>query len=163
MALGLLEDIAVTQGLREALPFLSSLVEASPDLSARAILGAARAIGLSFSDAPAFNIVAQLKANISIRDQFNLTSFTSLPSIDSLERSVAPLSKNYSFLVSITGFNGVTGEREQRHVTVVSDTLLTPEQILETAINIPSGNPGSQLLSNATVNIERGTVSPFAL
>lgn len=163
MALGLLADIAVTKGLREALPYLTHLVEADPNASARSILTAARSLGLSFTDAPAFNIVSQLKANLSIRDKFRTTDFTSLPSIDSLERAVSPLSKNYSFLVSITGFNGVTGARERRHVTVVSDTLLTPEQVLETALAIPSGQPGSQLLGNATVNIERGMVSPLAL
>lgn len=163
MVLGLLSAIAVTKGLREALPFLTGLVEADPTLSARSIIAAARAAGLSFQDAPAFNIISQLKANLDIREAFHLTDFTSLPDINSLERAVSPLSKNYSFLASITGYNSVTGARERRLVTVVSDTLLTPEQIFETVLSLPSGTPGSQILSNATVNIESGKVSPFAL
>lgn len=161
MAFGLLEDLAVTKGLREALPYLTSLVEAEPALSARSIISTLRSQGLSFGDAGAFNIISQLKANLDVRELFQTTDLTSLPEIESLERAVSPLSKNYSFLVSIKGFNGVTGERETRHVTIVSDTLLTPEQILTTAQSLPSGAPGSQVLGNSTISIEAGFRSPF--
>lgn len=162
MVLAVLADILVTKGLREALPFITGLVEATPEASARSILTAARAAGLSFSNQPAFNLVAQLKANLSIREKFKLTAFDQLPSLDSLEKAVSPLSKNYSFLVKITGFNSATGERERRFVTVVSDSLLSPESILRTANSLPTGNPGSQVLSNQTVSIESASISPFA-
>ncbi len=162
MAISLIEDLLVTKGLREALPFLQAFVEETPEASARSILAAAREAGLSFSNQPAFNIIAQLKANLDIRERFKLTDFTQLPSVDSLEKAITPLSKNYSFLVRITGFNSTTGERERRFVTVVSDNLLTPEQVLMTANNLPTGTPGSQILGNSTVSIQSAMVSPLA-
>ncbi len=161
MVFALLEALGVTKGLREALPFLEHIVTDNPELSARAILGMARDAGLRFTDAPAFNIVAQLKANLNAKELFNLTAFDELPKFTSLERAVTPLAKNYSFLVKITGYNALTGERENRHISVVSDNLLTPADIIKSALNIPNQSPGSSVLSNATVSIVSGKVSPF--
>lgn len=158
----LLAELASTKGLREALPYFAKAVEAAPTLSATEIIAEARGAGLSFRDSGAFNIISQLKANVATRLAFKLTAFDELPSTSALETAVTPLSKDYSFLVSIRGLNQVTGEREKRFVTVVSDELLTPEQILETALGIPTGAPGSQSLINQTVTIESGKISPLA-
>jgi len=153
----------LTKGLRAALPFIESIVNRDPGLSARDVINAARAAGLSFRDAGAFQVIGQLKANVAVRERFRLTDFNGLPSLDSLERALTPLRKDYSFLVRISGFNRASGSREQRFVTVVSDNLLSPAEILQSALKAPSETPGSSPLENATVSIERGMISPLAL
>lgn len=162
MPLSLLADIAITKGLREALPFLEHLVGLDPEASARSILSAARAVGLSFSDGPAFNVVAQIKANIASVSRLNALGPDELPDIAELVRTEAPLKKNYAFVVKITGYNANTGEREERGVTVVSDELLTLNQVFSDASSLPTETPGSSPLANSTLELVRMYASPYA-
>lgn len=163
MVLPLISRIGVTKGLREALPFITSLVESNPTMSARAILVAARDAGLSFRDGPALNVVAQLKANLDIARRFRGIDFNDVPRDSDFEVAVTPLKKDYSYIVQITGLNPATGERERRTVAIASDNALSPESVLESALDLPRDRPGSQGLINTTYNITHAYISPLAI
>ncbi len=154
--------IELTKGLREALPFFEHIIEQSPLASATHVIELARDAGLSFRDSGAFNIISQLKSNASLKAAFKLTSFDSLPDPNTLGIAITPLRKDYSYLVSIKGLNEVTGARERRFVTIVSDDLLSPAQIFKAAMGLPTGQEGSQLLRNQTVTLESALKSPLA-
>lgn len=156
MVAPLLFQSFITKGLREALPFLTYLVEANPTASARSIIADARASGLSFTDTGAFRVIGQLKANLDARRLFGLLDDNELPEPETLGVALGDLRKNYSFAVEIVGLNRASGERETRHVTIVSDDLLTPNQILETAIQLPTHVGGSMGLENAQYRITGG-------
>ncbi len=163
MAIPLLQLVAVTKGLREALPFLEGLVARNPAASATSILKVARDAGLSFRDAPAFQLVGQLKSNLQTLSRLRLTDFAQVPSDEELEVAVTPLRKNYSYLVGIQGTNPLTGGRERRFVTVVSDNSLSPNEVFQTALEAPSGREGSQILNNQRLSLDSAKISPLAL
>ncbi len=64
MILELLEELSLTKGLREALPFFVGFVEEFPDTSATKIIEMARTTGLTFRDSGAFNLIGQLKDTV---------------------------------------------------------------------------------------------------
>lgn len=158
LALGL----TLTKGLREALPFLDSLIDEEPELSARAIIRMLRSQGLGFRDSDAFALIGQLKSNLNARKLFKLTGLDDIPSLDTLEKAVTPLGKDFSFLVKISGFDRNLGERVNRFVTVVSDTLLSLNEILDIAAQAPQGKEGSEALINSRSEVISGKRSPLA-
>lgn len=162
MAIPLLRAIGFTKGLREALPFFEGLVTSNPAASATSILRAARDAGLSFRDGPAFQLISQLKKNRDLLERFKISDPDDVPRVDQLGEDAAPLKRNYAYVASITGFNSATGEREVRHVTVVSDELLSINQIEQSVRDLPRDRPGSQTLSNTTFDLERAVRSPLA-
>lgn len=161
MVLALIEALGVTKGLREAIPFLEGIVTRNPELSARAVIEAAREAGLRFSDGPAFNIISQLKSNLDAKELFGLTDLDELPDLHAFGLSDSPMTRNYQFMVSIRGYNPLTGEREERFISIMSDSILSPAQVIETALALPKDSPGSQWLSNATVTVESAKKSPY--
>lgn len=159
----LLDALANTRGLRQALPFLTKIVQATPELSNAAIMASARAAGLHFENVGVGVVLNQLKANVNIAQQFRVASLDQIPSLDTLGQALTPLKKNYSFIARIAGFNPLTGLRETTHVTVVSDTLMTPADIQAAALRFgDTGQSGAGLI-NRSVSVESGLVSPLAI
>lgn len=162
MALELLEDLVLTKGLKQAIPFLTGIVEANANLTNKAILDIARTAGLSFRDSVAGRVVTQLKADFDIMSRFRLGSLDELPDLRDLITSKDPLSKNYAFLAQVTGTHPETGGRITRNFYITSDTLLTPAQVQSIALGLPGDDGQGYELMNATVNVTRGIKSRYA-
>lgn len=162
MVLALFEGLELSKGLREAIPFLNHIVTDNPELGNQNILDLAREAGLRFTDGPARVIVNQIKSDIKAFQLFNVEALDELPSLRSFGKIDSPLTKNYSFGVKITGYNSLTGERETRNITVVSNELLTPAQIYADALNLPNDKPGSSILSNSVMTIVNAKKSKYA-
>jgi hypothetical protein len=162
MAIPLIRTIGFTKGLREALPFINSLVKRNPIATTESILAAARDAGLRFTNAPARQLVTQLKNNADLLKRFKVRSLDAIPPDAAFGLGEAPLKKNYAYQWSITGYNAFTGERETRYVTVASNKRLSFNDAYESMLGAPDRTPGSQVLSNTTYELEGALRSPLA-
>lgn len=154
MAIALIRTIGFTKGLREALPFFNSIVSKNPAASVTSILDAARGAGLRFTNQPARILVQQLKNNADLLKRFKVRDVFQTPPDRAYGVAETELDKNYSYRWAINGYNPFTGERETRYVTVVSDRRLSINASYEQMLKAPDRNPGSQVLTNATYDLE---------
>ena len=161
MVLALLRTIAMTKGLRAALPFFEALVSRNPTMTARRILEQARGAGLAFRDTPAFQLVAQLKTNQKILSHLMVGSLKEVIPRLGWGKSVTNMTKNYSIVVKIRGYNPLTEKREIRLVTVISNRAMSVNRAFELAALLPSDKPGSQGLENVTYDVESALRSSF--
>lgn len=121
----------LTKGARAALPFLREAAETAA--SASEILRQASELGFAFRRQAGLDIIGALRNNVTAARAIRIAAPTVPLNPKSYGVSITKMLRNYSYTVLTRMRNSETGEVVNQHLTVSSNTVLSKNQILETA------------------------------
>lgn len=123
------------KGEGPAVELIKSLVDTVS--SGAEILRQVRESGLGISNSTGYQVINYLRDTYlpSTSALKNLANDT-LPTINSIPKSVTELLRNFSYKVAVTGSDINTGETRKQYIQISSNQLLTKQQALDAASNI---------------------------
>lgn len=122
---------ALTKSERAALPFLTAA--ANQGLSANEALRQLSAAGMGIRRANALSIYSDLQDQVNARPYFKSVNLNARLDPSRLGQALTKTTGLYTYTVKSTGVNTLTGEKTERFVNVIADTLLTKQEALDTA------------------------------
>lgn len=160
--------LSLLPGEWTAFSFISSL--AKEDISSSEILARVAANGLTIRQNTGLNIINYLRNNtIPATKYLNSLNMNVLPSIARIPQSITTQLRNFAYTVSINGVSQFTGEQLEKFITVSTNSLLSKQQALDTALTMASNATQSGGLipdSGSVVSIQQnsaGLIAPLGL
>lgn len=125
------ETVKVYPDLTTVYDIITNLVNTTT-LSGASILESLRTAGVQIRTQTFYDLLNYTKgAGLSGRNYVGTLGPNTLPLPSRLAKTPTPRKNNYYYYVTVTGENEETGELDVQDVTVISQTLLNKQQVLD--------------------------------
>ena len=100
--------------------------------------------GMSVSSDMISQVYSYLSGPLNIgREYAQNLGLESIPVVNKLATSLTDLTRNFSYLIEFKSEPSDTGESESRYITVSTNTLLTKQEALDTAVSLAGKYPST--------------------
>jgi hypothetical protein len=131
-------------------------------LSANKIQEALGIAGLGIRRTKLLDIVRQITGIQSTRSYVKSLGNNYLPDPTRLKAAVLPISKNYSYLVEIRGIDNTTDEESIQHISIVTDSLISKQEAINTAYYYLDSQPDIYSLTPKSASVTSIVTRPRA-
>lgn len=152
-----------------AVQLIQSLVTST--LPASTILQQVRDNGLGIRTQTAYQVINYLRdVTIPSRSYISSVNLNAYPTISRLPLSLTKQLRNFAYEVKLTGFSNLSGQLQDKYITISTNQLLTKQQAIDAATGLAatttqsgSLNGASGQVTGVTQNIAGLVSSPSAL
>lgn len=133
-------------------------------LGSEEIISALQAGGVSIRPELATNVIEYLgKTILPDLDYIKRLQYFATPNLARIPLSLTKTLRNFSYQVSVQGFNTSTGELQTKQISVSSNVLLTKQQALDIAGEFATSETPSGGLESAAATVTGITQNPAGL
>lgn len=143
----------IIKGEGPAIAFIRSLVET--ESTASEILSKLSEEGLGIRRATGLQVINYLRGTVQpTRKYISSLTLNALPNVLRLPKNPLNQKKLLNYNVLLRGFSTLTGQLEEKRLTIASNTVLTKQQALDVAVQAGTGSFQSGGLDSATGSVE---------